>query len=167
MLPLKFDESAPFGLFTEAPSEHRSGFHHPARERPATRRPQANLMNRIIIPLCASYGESARGLPSNAENDKPDVRSAVVPPRRGPLAQGAPGNPLLRDEAIPHPAHRLDEGGMLTEFLTQREDVHVDRSAATCEVPSPHVLQQRIAGKGDAGVFHEMKEQVELARCER
>ena len=56
---------------------------------------------------------------------------------------------------------------MLTEFLAQREDVHVDRSAATCEVPSPHVLQQRIAGKGDAGVFHEMKEQVELARCER
>lgn len=89
------------------------------------------------------------------------------PPPRGPPAQGAPGNPLLRDEAIPHPAHRLDEGSMLAEFLAQREDVHVDRSAATCEVPSPHVLQQRIAGKGDAGVFHEMKEQVELARCER
>ena len=56
---------------------------------------------------------------------------------------------------------------MLTEFLAQREDVHVDRSAATCEVPSPHVLQQRIAGKGDTGVFHEMKEQVELTRRER
>ena len=88
-----------------------------------------------------------------------------------PLASGfsrrASRNPLLRDEAIPHPAHRLDEGSMLTEFLAQREDVHVDRSAATCEVPSPHVLQQSIAGKGDTGVFHEMKEQVELARCER
>ena len=55
---------------------------------------------------------------------------------------------------------------MLTEFLAQREDVHVDRSAAAREVPPPHVLQQRIAGKGDAGVFHEMKEQVELARRE-
>ena len=51
---------------------------------------------------------------------------------------------------------------MLAEFLAQREDVHVDRSAAAREVPSPHVLQQRIAGKGNAGVFHEMKEQVEL-----
>ena len=56
---------------------------------------------------------------------------------------------------------------MLTEFLAQREDMHVDRSAAAREVPSPHVLQQCIAGKGDAGVFHEMKEQVELARRKR
>ena len=55
---------------------------------------------------------------------------------------------------------------MLAEFLAQREDMHVDRSAAAREVPSPHVLQQRIAGKGDAGVFHEMKEQIELARRE-
>ena len=78
MLPLKFDESAPFGLFTEAPSEHRGRFHHPARERPATRRPQANLMNRIIIPLCASPGESARDLPSNAENEKPGARQRIA-----------------------------------------------------------------------------------------
>lgn len=40
---------------------------------------------------------------------------------------------------------------MLTEFLAQREDVHVDRSAATCEVPSPHVLQQSIAERATPG----------------
>lgn len=63
------------------------------------------------------------------------------PARRGPLAQGAPRNPLLRDEAIPHPAHRLDEGSMFTELLAQREDVNIDRSAAARKIPSPHVLQ--------------------------
>ena len=97
MLPLKFDESAPFGLFTEAPSEHRGKFHHPARERPATRRPQANLMNRIIIPLCASPGESARDLPSNAENGKPDVAMPVEASDRLLIALSNPDNvsPLI------------------------------------------------------------------------
>lgn len=83
MLPLKFDESAPFGLFTEALSEHRGRFCHPARERPATRRPQANLMNRIIISLCASHGESARDLPSNAKNDEPGAGGGMARSRKG------------------------------------------------------------------------------------
>ena len=88
MLPLKFDESAPFGLFTEAPSERRGRFRHPARERPTTRRPQANLMNRIIIPLCASPGESARDLPSNAKNDEPGAGEGMARLGNGALAQG-------------------------------------------------------------------------------
>lgn len=100
MLPLKFDESAPFGLFTEALSERRGRFRHPARERPATRRPQANLMNRIIISLCASRSESARDLPSNAKNDEPGAgggmarlgkwlaRARADFPRQAPISRG-------------------------------------------------------------------------------
>lgn len=87
MLPLKFDESAPFGLFTEAPSERRGRFRHPARERPATRRPQANLMNRIIISLCALCNEGARDLPSNAENEKPGAGGEWLA-RAGPISRG-------------------------------------------------------------------------------
>ena len=88
MLPLKFDESAPFGLFTEALGERRGRFCHPARERPATRRPQANLMNRIIISLCASRSESARDLPSNAKNDEPGAGGGTARLGNGSLAQG-------------------------------------------------------------------------------
>lgn len=87
MLPLKFDESAPFGLFTEALSERRGRFRHPARERPATCRPQANLMNRIIISLCASRSESARDLPSNAKNDEPGAVGGC-PLAQGPISRG-------------------------------------------------------------------------------
>ena len=94
MLPLKFDESAPFGLFTEVLSERRGRFRHPSREMPATRRPQANLMNRVIISLRASHGESARDLPSNAKNDEPGAAGewlvAQAPISRGkrPSARG-------------------------------------------------------------------------------
>ena len=88
MLPLKFDESAPFGLFTEALSERRGRFCHPSRERPTTRRPQANPMNRIIISLCASHGESARDLPSNAKNDEPGAGGGMARLGNGSLAQG-------------------------------------------------------------------------------
>lgn len=88
MLPLKFDESAPFGLSTEAPSERRGRFRHPARERPATCRPQANLMNRIIISLCASRSESVRDLPSNAKNDEPGAGGGMAQLGNGSLAQG-------------------------------------------------------------------------------
>ena len=116
MLPLKFDESAPFGLFTEVPSEHRGRFHHPARERPATRRPQANPMNRFIISLRVSHGEGARDLPSKAENGKPGARQRIArsagadwndllgrgPPWNRPLAQG----PIARDK---HPRTRYCE----------------------------------------------------------
>ena len=94
MLPLKFDESAPFGLFTEAPSERRGRFRHPARERTATRRPQANLMNRIIISLCALCNEGARDLPSNAENDEPGAGEGMALLGNGSLAQG----PISRGE---------------------------------------------------------------------
>lgn len=93
MLPLKFDESAPFGLFTEAPSERRGRFRHPARERPATRRPQANPMNRIIISLRASHGESARDLPSNAKNDEPGAAGEWLARARADFPRQAPGNP--------------------------------------------------------------------------
>ena len=103
MLPLKFDESAPFGLFTEAPSEHRGRFHHPARERPATRRPQANLMNRIIIPLCALRNEGARDLPSNAENEKPGV-GGELPARAGPISHvERPGTRYCETRRYPTP----------------------------------------------------------------
>lgn len=90
MLPLKFDESAPFGLFTEALSERRSRFCHPSREMPVTRRPQANLMNRIIISLRALCNEGARDLPSNAENDEPEKPGVggELPARAGPISRG-------------------------------------------------------------------------------
>lgn len=88
MLPLKFDESAPLGLFTEVLSERRDRFRHPSGERPGTRRPQANLMNRIIISLRASHGESARDLPSNAKNDEPGAGGGMARLGNCPLAQG-------------------------------------------------------------------------------
>lgn len=117
MLPLKFDESAPFGLFTEALSERRGRFRHPARERPTTRRPQANLMNRIIISLRASHGESARDLPSNAKNDEPGAagerlarasadfpRQAPERPRRAPISRSErPGTRYCETRRYPTP----------------------------------------------------------------
>lgn len=93
MLPLKFDESAPFGLFTEALSEHRGRFRHPARERPATRRPQANLMNRIIISLCALRNEGARDLPSNAKNGEPGAAGEWLARARADFPWRTPERP--------------------------------------------------------------------------
>ena len=85
-----------------------------------------------------AQGRISRGKRPNAHSE----RRFLAPSARGDgnFPWQVPESPLLRDEAIPHPAHRLDEGSMLAEFLAQREDMHVDRSAAAREVPSPHVL---------------------------
>lgn len=124
MLPLKFDKSASFGLFTEALSERRGRFCHPARERPATRRPQANLMNRIIISLCALRSESARDLPSNAKNDEPGAGRGMARLGNGSLAQA----PISRGE---------------------RPNAHSERpSARYCETrryPTPRTVSMREA----------------------
>ena len=57
-------------------------------------------------------------------------------------------------QTIPHAAHRLDEIGVLAELLAKREHVGVHRAASAAEIPTPHVLQQRLARQDDARVLH-------------
>ena len=55
---------------------------------------------------------------------------------------------------------------MLAQFLAKRLHVHVNGARTAVEVPAPHALQQRLAGKDHAGLAHEVLEQVELAQGE-
>ena len=55
---------------------------------------------------------------------------------------------------------------MLAELLAKRLHVDVDGARTAVKVPTPHALQQRLAGKDHAGLAHEILEQVELAQGE-
>ena len=55
---------------------------------------------------------------------------------------------------------------MLAELLAERLHVHIDGARTAVEVPAPHALQQRLAGKDHARLAHEVLEQVKLAQGE-
>lgn len=83
MLPLRFDELAPFGPFTKAPNEHHGGFRHPSREK-AFRTPPASEPHELNHYIATHFAWRRRARPSIESRERANlVRGRELPARQG------------------------------------------------------------------------------------